>query len=274
MKKYFLALMICCAPLMASPFYFQNSEPQSQWAWEALGAYQLEGDESILDLGSKDGKIAAALAARVPDGGVTGVDSSAEMVHFASKMFPFFNLNFVHVEDLEFSDFVSIQNYDLVTAFSVLHLHPNPSILMETVRSHMAPGASFILSVPLKGEPLFFCAAKEEMDKRGLEFDPPTTQVVKMRSEEEVKHILDHAGFKVVGLEIVKTPNIFSSKKAFVDWCEAACLANWDCPEEGRRDFFESVVERYLILSPESIDDEGFVTFHTEHLNVRAQLKM
>ncbi|MCH9628093.1 MAG: Trans-aconitate 2-methyltransferase [Chlamydiales bacterium] len=271
MRKYFLALMICCAPLVASPLYFQNSEPQGRWAREALSDYPIERDASILDFGSKDGKITAALAARVPDGGVTGVDTSGEMVHFASKMFPFYNLHFVHVEDPEFSDFVSIQNYDLVTAFSVLHLHPNPSIVVEALRAHMAPGASFILSIPLEGEPAFFCAAKEEMEKRGWEFDPPTTQVVKMRSEEEVKHILKHAGFKIVSLEIHEGPNVFSSKKAFVDWCEAACSLNWDYPEEGRREFFEAVVERYLTLSPESIDEEGFVTLMTKHLNVRAQ---
>lgn len=279
-KKYLLALMLLFSPLWAGwnsqelvRLYFHNSELQSQWAWGALSNFGLKGHEDILDFGSGDGKISAALSARVPNGSVTGVDISEDMVHFASKMFPYKNLSFVNVQDVNFADFISIQKYDLVTSFCVFHLVPNPSIVLDKIRSHIKPKGGLVLTLPLEGDSQFFSAVNEEMGLRGWEMNPPSSQIVRMSSEEGANQILEASGFNVLLSDVVDTNTIFGSKEELVDWCGGTLTVNLNIPEEGRREFFQDVVERYLSNAPENIDEEGFITFPFKRLDIVAVIK-
>ncbi len=58
--------------------YASNSAVQFAWARELLDKLELRGDEGLLDIGCGDGKVSAAIGARLPAGSVHGVDSSAE----------------------------------------------------------------------------------------------------------------------------------------------------------------------------------------------------
>ena len=50
--------------------YARHSSAQAQWALELLGKLDLRAAEAVLDIGSGDGKVTAALAAQVPRGRV------------------------------------------------------------------------------------------------------------------------------------------------------------------------------------------------------------
>ena len=63
--------------------YASYSAVQFAWARELLDKLELRGDEALLDIGCGDGKVSAALGARLPAGSVLGVDSSAEMIALA-----------------------------------------------------------------------------------------------------------------------------------------------------------------------------------------------
>jgi trans-aconitate 2-methyltransferase len=65
--------------------YSRQSSLQQAMAEEQLSSLTLEGSERILDVGCGDGKITAAIAARVPRGSVLGVDPSRDMIAFASS---------------------------------------------------------------------------------------------------------------------------------------------------------------------------------------------
>jgi SAM-dependent methyltransferase len=56
--------------------YASHSGAQQQWARELTARLALSGREDILDIGCGDGKVTAELATLVPEGSVTGVDSS------------------------------------------------------------------------------------------------------------------------------------------------------------------------------------------------------
>ena len=60
--------------------YDRLSALQATMAEEALSVLKLQGNERILDVGCGNGKTTAEIAARVPQGSVTGVDASAEMI--------------------------------------------------------------------------------------------------------------------------------------------------------------------------------------------------
>lgn len=65
--------------------YAANSSAQYDWGRALLERIPLQGHEHILDLGCGDGKLTALLAARVPQGAVTGIDSSPDMLALAQR---------------------------------------------------------------------------------------------------------------------------------------------------------------------------------------------
>src|SRR5439155_10468210 len=78
--------------------YSRHSSEQQKWANELIDKLDLNGDEHLLDIGCGDGKVTAALAARLPDGRVVGVDISPEMISFARMNFPAQNLSFLRAD--------------------------------------------------------------------------------------------------------------------------------------------------------------------------------
>jgi len=59
--------------------YAKNSDAQLKWAKELKQSLNLQGDESVLDVGCGDGKITADFATTLPRGRVVGIDSSPDM---------------------------------------------------------------------------------------------------------------------------------------------------------------------------------------------------
>src|SRR5688500_11727061 len=98
--------------------YARISTLQQVMAEEQLRLLKLEGSERILDVGCGDGKITAAIAARVPHGSVVGVDPSGDMIAFASKHFTCANLRF-EVADARHLPFRG--EFDLIVSFNALH---------------------------------------------------------------------------------------------------------------------------------------------------------
>src|ERR1035438_5933679 len=68
--------------------YAANSAAQHGWARELIARLALRGDEQVLDVGCGDGKVTAEIARVLKSGGITGIDSSRQMIEFARKTFP------------------------------------------------------------------------------------------------------------------------------------------------------------------------------------------
>ncbi|OHD70354.1 MAG: hypothetical protein A2V99_05580 [Spirochaetes bacterium RBG_16_67_19] len=120
--------------------YARHSAAQAQWAQELIAKMELRGAEAILDIGSGDGKITAALAARVPGGGVLGLDSSPEMVEQALRTYPpdrHPNLRFLLGNALEL-DFE--RRFDLVFSNATLHWVRDHLRVLRGVARALKPG--------------------------------------------------------------------------------------------------------------------------------------
>ena len=56
--------------------YSRHSAEQAVWGRELIAKLNLLGNERVLDIGCGDGKLTAAIASRLPQGSVLGIDSS------------------------------------------------------------------------------------------------------------------------------------------------------------------------------------------------------
>lgn len=132
--------------------YAKVSALQQQMAAEVLSLVHLSGTERVLDIGCGNGKVTAEIAARVPQGSVLGVDSSRDMIAFASSHFDptvWSNLGF-EVADARRLPFR--EEFDLIVSFNALHWLPEQEQALRSIHSAMKPrGAAQLRLVP-KGE--------------------------------------------------------------------------------------------------------------------------
>ena len=105
--------------------YADHSTAQFTWAREMIGKLNLRGSESVLDIGCGDGKVTALIASSLPEGTVTGIDSSASMIALAQKKFPsstYPNISFVQAD----ASMLSFTNqFELAFSNAVLHWIPD-----------------------------------------------------------------------------------------------------------------------------------------------------
>jgi trans-aconitate 2-methyltransferase len=101
--------------------YAKNSDAQLKWARELRQNLKLQGNESVLDVGCGDGKITADFATALSKGRVVGVDSSPEMIDYATRTYAskqYANLSFACVDarSLDFD-----REFDLCFSNATLH---------------------------------------------------------------------------------------------------------------------------------------------------------
>ncbi len=254
--------------------YFHNSEPQRVWAYGAISLVRFRGDEKILDFGCGDGKLSVLLASLVPDGEVTAVDVSKEMIHFAKTIFPsvaYPNLNYQNLTTTDFSD-KGFEKYNLITSFSVFHLVPDAEVILRQFKERLLLGGKLVMTIPIGNNHSFLQAALDEMKKRGLKMPAATGSIATMRSPTKIQELLEEIGFHVETLKVVYTPNIFGCKQELIDWFEGTCTANWDIPPKIRKQFFIDMVDRYLELTSQPNDNESPVSCFLERVDLVATL--
>ncbi|MBS3902814.1 MAG: class I SAM-dependent methyltransferase [Anaplasmataceae bacterium] len=256
--------------------YFHNSEMQRQWAWELLGKEPLSGAENILDFGCGDGKVSAEIARLVPQGTVTGVDISAEMIHFAHIKFPPYaypNLAFQQSNSLTFDDIPEESLYDLICSFCVFHLVAHPQKILKSFKEHLTPGGKLMFVVPAGKNPALFRAADEMFVKYQLEApwkNQSVSRVSPTRTVEGWRVLLQEAGFTIKSLEMIDTDTAFYSREELVAAMMSTTTANWNIPLEVSPHFFEDLVERMCELDSEIIDEEGRVHYKLSRIHVVA----
>jgi trans-aconitate 2-methyltransferase len=127
--------------------YARNSSQQKVWAFELIQHLNLSGDETILDVGCGDGKITAEIAARLPNGSVTGIDISEDMVRLARQSYPpetFTNLHFQQ-EDANRLPFVA--KFTTVFSNATLHWLRDPRPALQGIGRSLKPGGRILLQM-------------------------------------------------------------------------------------------------------------------------------
>jgi trans-aconitate methyltransferase len=256
--------------------YFHNSELQRQWAWELMGKQALVGDEKILDFGCGDGKISAEISWLVPQGLVTGVDISSEMLLFAGIKFPAYaypNLEFKKSSSIAFEDIPGQYFYDIVCSFCVFHLVSRPLDVLKHLKDHLKPKGKLVLVIPAGRNAAFFDAANDVFAKYELEApwkNLPASTALTMRTMEGCSTLLKEAGYEVLSLRMINTDNPFYDKAELIAWTIGAMTANWNIPTSVNTMFFTDLVERMCELDPEIIDQEGRLHFKLSRIHAVA----
>ncbi len=251
--------------------YAKHSAAQLAWARELIARLELRGDESVLDVGSGDGKVTAEIAAAVPRGRVVGLDGSPEMIEFARAHYDhnrFPNLEFVCLDARR----VALKHsFDIVFSNAALHwIEDHPGILKGVSRV-MRRGGRLIISCGGRGNATEILEAVEAVTARdrwrryfdGFGFP------YHFYGPEEYARWLPEAGLSARRVELVPKDMPQAGAGGLATWIRTTWLPFTErVPESEREDMIQDVVKEYVNRFP--ADAAGNVHLKMVRLEVEA----
>ena len=233
--------------------YAANSAAQQIWARELIAQLRLREDEHVLDVGCGDGKVTAELARAVPQGSVTGIDASPEMIRFARRNFStdkYPNLEF-HVLDARHIRLP--MRFDVVFSSSVLHwVDDHPAFLRGAVAC-LRPGGRLVVSCGGKGnaQDVFVALRPEIRLKRWRHFFRKLQKTYFFHSPAEYERWLPRFGFKTQRIQLAPKDAVYPGRDGFAAWFRTTWLPYTQrVPEDLRDEFVAAVTDRYLARHP------------------------
>ena len=247
--------------------YDRLSALQATMAEEALSVLKLQGNERILDVGCGNGKTTAEIAARVPQGTVTGVDASAEMIAFASTHWSpahsnLQNLQF-QVADARHLPFHN--EFDLIVSFNALHWIPDQALPLQSIRAAVkAHGKAQLRLVP-KGdrESLEDVIEETRLSPRWAGFFKTFHDPYLHLTPGQYADLAERNGLRVSSLQTAAKAWDFQSRAAFQAF-GSVTFVEWTqhLPEAERPAFVTDVLDRYQDVAADEPGEENYFRFY------------
>ncbi|HEY1786573.1 MAG TPA: methyltransferase domain-containing protein [Verrucomicrobiae bacterium] len=242
--------------------YAANSVVQQTWARELISKLGLRGNEHILDVGCGDGKITAEITRSVPNGLVTGIDASADMISFAEKAFPKSrvpNLEF-HVMDAREIEFT--RTFDLVFSNAALHWVDDHQKFLAGAAAVLKPGGRLVVSCGGKGnaQDVFVALRPELRAKPWREFFRQIPEPYFFYAPDEYKKWLEKAGFKTRVLRLAPKDATYPGIDGFAVWLRTTWMPYVQrVPENVREEFITAITRRYVAKHPPDAENNVHV---------------
>ena len=228
--------------------YAHVSALQAWLAEKSLASLPLGGHERVLDVGCGDGRISAAIAARLPHGSVLGVDASTDMVAFAARTFPAAlhpNLAFAVADAAQLS---FVERFERVVSFNCLHWVRDQTAALRGIRAALAPAGRAHLRLVARGAR----RALEEVIEETRQapswagyFSGYAAPYVHW-TPDEYRALAADAHLHVDALDLQQESWDFGSRAAFERFA-AATFVEWTrrLPVERHAEFIADVLDRY-----------------------------
>ena len=250
--------------------YSRHSAAQQTWARELITKLHLKDDESVLDIGCGDGKVTAEIAALVCAGRAVGVDSSPEMIEFASRNFgdSLANLRFL-VRDARALDFQG--EFDVVFSNAALHWVIDHVSVISGIARALRPGGRVLLQMGGRGNAADILSLLDNLpaDSKWSRYFAEPVNAYGFYGPEEYAGWLADVGLTPLRLELLAKDMTHPGKDGLAAWVRTVWLPYTQrVPEELRDEFIQYVVERYVQSYPP--DSRGLVHVQMSRLEVEA----
>jgi trans-aconitate 2-methyltransferase len=256
-----------------APEYARLSGLQQAMAEEVLALLDLKGQERVLDVGCGNGNVTAEIAARVQPGTVVGVDSSADMIAFASRHFgpaarPNLRFEVADARHLPFRD-----EFDLVVSFNALHWIPEQGQPLRSIRSALKSGGMAQLRLVPAGKRKSLENVIEETRRSSRwagyfeRFHDPYLHL----TSEQYGKLAEANGLQVRGIHTEDRAWDFKSRSAFLAF-GSVTFVEWTkfIPEPERLAFVTDVLDRYQIVAADQPDEENTFKFYQMDVSLSA----
>jgi trans-aconitate 2-methyltransferase len=242
--------------------YAANSVVQQAWARELIAKLHLRGDEHILDVGCGDGKVTAEIARAVPNGSVTGIDASEEMIAYAKKTFPRSKLASLEFQVMDARKIKLERQFDLVFSNAALHWVDNHQKFLSSATSVLKPGGRLVVSCGGKGnaQDVFVALRPELRLARWREFFRRMPEPYFFYAPEDYKKWLLKLDFKIQNIQLVPKDATYPGLDGFATWIRTTWIPYAQrVPESMREEFIAAVTKRYVAKHPPDAENKVHV---------------
>jgi len=207
--------------------YEQISDLQRHLAQRTLAELSFAGDERLLDVGCGDGFISRAIAARLPNGSVVGIDASPRMIETADAR-PDPPGSTIRFEVGDVLAMPYVDEFDVVVSFNVLHWLVDQHGALSAIARATRPGGRVIIQMVCAG-------ARQSLESLAMQvcakprwrvafagFAAPFIHVDPV----EYPEIAAAAGLVVTSQHVDDISWDFGSRAAFTRWCTVG-FADW-----------------------------------------------
>jgi trans-aconitate 2-methyltransferase len=249
--------------------YSRHSAGQERWARELLAGLNLRPDDRVLDIGCGDGRITAAIAERVPEGRVVGVDLSADMIRHAEVHHGCPNLAFRHA-DAQALPFDS--EFTVVFSNAALHWVREHRPVLAGIARALKPGGRCRMEMGGLGSAAALIVAFEAVadDSEWRDDFEGFESIFRFHDAESYRRWLTEAGLEAGRVQLVEKDMAHADREAFIGWLRTAWHPYTSrVPAERRERFIDAVAERYLADHPP--DDAGRIHVAMVRLQVEAR---
>ena len=251
--------------------YAQHSSEQFKWAGELAEKLHLRGNETVLDIGCGDGKVTAAIAARLPNGRMIGIDSSPDMIELAVRHQTEAGWSHLMFELLDVRDMEYVEQFDVAFSNAVLHWIKDHLQMLQRVRKALKKGGRLLFQMGGRGNAREIVRVLEELMKK-TKWSPFFSDFAfpyGFYGVEEYERWMAAAGLKFRRGELIPKDMKHKGKDGFAGWIRTTWLPYLSrVPEQMKEDFIEAVLGAYLLRHP--ADEEGLVHVDMVRLEVEA----
>jgi trans-aconitate 2-methyltransferase len=252
--------------------YNKSSPSQQLWAQELIAKLGLIGIERVLDIGCGDGKVTAAIAASVPQGVVTGIDSSPEMIRFALEHFPYRihpNLTFIQMDA---SHLTFQEEFDVIFSNAALHWISDHRPVLAGIARSLGPSGRAVIQMGGKGnaDQVFSVLEVLLRNRRWVRYFEGFAFAYGFFGTAEYRQWLADVGLEPIRVELIPKDMTYSRREDFAGWIRTTWLP-WmtRLPESEKPVFIEAFIDEYLAMYP--ADSEGAI--HIGMMRLEAEAK-
>ena len=232
--------------------YKDSSKNQKSWELELLSKIEFTGSEKVLDIGCGDGRLSAVIADKVPNGSVTGIDLSKNMIQFAENNYSvtYKNLNFkvMNASNINFKE-----QFDIIFSNAALHWIQDHKPVINGIKNSLKQSGKFYIQFGGKGnaetviETINKIIKSEKWGKYFIDFKFPYG----FYSIEEYEKIINNTKeLQIQNIEMIQKKMKFENKNLFSSWIRTTWLPyTKKIPETLRETFIDECVKNYTLTN-------------------------
>ncbi|GAA5263465.1 methyltransferase domain-containing protein [Methanocalculus sp. MC3] len=231
--------------------------PPEAIAREVIIRLGLKGHERVLHIGSDDGTLTAAIAACLPRGKVTGIESSVALLTSSEVAYGKNRYNNVVFQKGELADMAYQSEFDSIICLDALNRALDPARAIGSIRNALADGGRLLLQVEGTGPSEEMLAGIQVIisDPAWKQYFTGDSHQFLLFGKDEVARLAEAAGITLSRADLARRVVLLRDAGALSRWIEKS----WrpligQVPGERREEFISALAERYHVLYPPSGD--------------------